>query len=170
MNFETMSKQRKTMLIAAAIGVIAMFLPWWSFIISINGMHGTGILVFLCFMVVGAMAFMGDQTTNLTRSNWMVALIASGLAAVIMIISFLTNLDLLSLLSFGYYIALAAAIALLAITYMHRSAGDTIQSGFDNLKRNFDSRSGTTTHTGGTTTTTTNVSHTTTTDPTRPSV
>ena len=171
MNFETMSKQRKMMLIASAIGVIAMFLPWWSFIISINGMHGSGILVFLCFLAVGAMAFMGDQTTNLTRTNWMIALIASALAAVIMVINFLTSLDLLSFLSFGYYLALAASVAILAITYMHRSAGDTIQSGFDNLKRNFDNKSATTAHTGGTTTTTTtNVSHTTTTDPTRPSV
>ena len=171
MNFETMSKQRKMMLIAAAIGVIAMFLPWWSFIISVSGMHGTGILVFLCFMAAGVMAFMGDQTTNLTRTNWMIALIASGLAAVIMVITFLSNLDLLSLLSFGFYLALAASIALLAFTYMHRSAGDTIQSGFDNLKRNFDNRSGTTTHVGGTTTTTTtNVSHNTTSDPSRPSV
>ena len=159
------------MLIAAAVGVIAMFLPWWSFIISINGMHGTGILVFLCFLAAGAMAFMGDQTTNLTRTNWMIALIASGLAAAIMVITFLTNLDLLSLLSFGFYLALLASVALLAITYMHRSAGDTIQSGFDHLKRNFDNRSGTTTQVGGTTTTTTtNVSHNTTSDPTRPSV
>ena len=170
MNFETMSKQRKMMLIASAIGVVAMFLPWWSFIISINGLHGTGILVFLCFLVAGAMAFMGDQTANLTRTNWMVALIASGLAAAIMGITFLSNLDLLSLLSFGFYIALAASVLLLAFTYMHRSAGDTIQSGFDNLKRNFDGRSGTTTHIGGTTTTTTtNVSHDTNSDPPRPS-
>ena len=171
MNFETMSKQRKMMLIAAAIGVIAMFLPWWSFIISINGMHVTGILVFLCFLVAGAMAVMGDQTTNLTRTNWMVALIASGLAAVIMAITFLSNLNLLSLLSFGFYVALIASAALLAITYMHRAEGDTIQSGFDNLKRNFEGRAGTTTHVGGTTPTPTNVSHTTTnTDPNRPTV
>ena len=168
MNFETMSKQRKMMLIAAAVGVIAMFLPWWSFIVSINGMHGTGILVFLCFLAAGAMAVMGDQTANLTRTNWMIALIASGLASLIMTITFLSNLNLLSLLSIGFYLALIASVALLAITYMHRSAGDTIQSGFDHLKRNFDSRTGSTTHVGGTTPTRTNVSHTpSSTDPNR---
>ena len=30
MNFQTMNKQRKFVLIAAAIGVISMFLPWIS--------------------------------------------------------------------------------------------------------------------------------------------
>src|SRR5690349_2745627 len=141
MNFETMSKQRKMMLITAAVGVIAMFLPWRSFIININGMHGTGISEFLCYMVAVALALMGDQTTNLTRTNWMIALIAAGLAAAITVISFLSNLELLSLVSFGFYLALAASVLLLAFTYMYRSAGDTIQSGFDNLKSNFDGRS-----------------------------
>ncbi len=28
MNFQTMNKQRKFILIAAAVGIIAMFLPW----------------------------------------------------------------------------------------------------------------------------------------------
>jgi peptidoglycan/LPS O-acetylase OafA/YrhL len=168
MNFETMSKQRKMMLIAAAIGVVAMFLPWWSFIISINGMHGWGVLVFLCFVTTGAIAFMGDQTTNLTQTNWMFALIASGVAALIMSIMFLSNLDFMSLLSFGFYIALAASICLLVFTYTNRSSTDSVQSGFDNLKRSFDNKS-TTLHSGSTTTTT-NVSHTPTNDPTRPSV
>ncbi len=44
MNFETMSKQRKFVLIAAITGVIATFLPWWSFATfgyaySVNGFH-----------------------------------------------------------------------------------------------------------------------------------
>ncbi len=157
------------MLIAAAIGVIAMFLPWWSFIISINGMHGWGVLVFLCFVTTGAIAFMGDQTTNLMQTNWMIGLIASGVAALIMTVMFLSNLDVMSFLSIGFYIALAASICLLAFTYMNRSANHTIQSGFDNLKKNFDNKS-TTVHSGPTTTTTTNVSHTPSTHPTTPTV
>ena len=52
MNFQTMSKQRKFVLIASAIGIISMFLPWFSFFgFRISGMHGVGILVFLCFVI-----------------------------------------------------------------------------------------------------------------------
>jgi Na+/H+ antiporter NhaC len=50
MNFETMSKQRKMILIAAAIGIVSMFLPWVSvFGFSVNGMNGWGVLVFFVF-------------------------------------------------------------------------------------------------------------------------
>ena len=54
MDFQTMSKQRKFVLIAALAGVVGMFLPWYSFSVfgasgSINGMHGNGIMVFICF-------------------------------------------------------------------------------------------------------------------------
>ena len=161
------------MLIAAAIGVVCMFLPWVSFLgFSVNGMHGSGVLVFLCFLVAGAMAFIGDQTKNLPPTNWMIALIASGIAAIIMVINFFDATNALGALSFGFYGAVAAAVALLVFTFMYRSATDSLQSGFDNLKKSFESKTATT-HTGGatpTTTSTTNVSHTPTNDPTRPSV
>jgi len=66
MNFQTMNKQRKFVLIAAAVGIISMFLPWISFFgFSINGMHGSGIVVFLCFAVSGIISLLGDQTKNL---------------------------------------------------------------------------------------------------------
>jgi peptidoglycan/LPS O-acetylase OafA/YrhL len=176
MNFETMSKQRKMILIAAAVGIISMFLPWWSFIITVNGMQTTwGVIVFLCFVAAGVVAFMGDQTKNLNQTNWMVALIAGGLAALVMVINFLSNLDLLSLLSFGFYGALIASVAMVAATYLFRSATDNLQTGFDSLKSNLNSKmnSGQTTNTTTDTTTTpttTTISHTPTNDPTRPTV
>lgn len=52
MNFNTLHKQRKAILIAAVIGVIGVFLPWITvgFLgqnIHSNGFHGIGILAFL---------------------------------------------------------------------------------------------------------------------------
>ncbi|WP_121353810.1 hypothetical protein [Flavisolibacter nicotianae] len=143
MNFQTMSKQRKMILIAAAVGVIAMFLPWWSISLgifgggSVNGMHGEGLLVFLCFLAAGAFAYIGDQTKNLDRTNWMLALIAGGIASLVMIIRFLSWLDILSALSFGFYLAMAASFAIVAFAYTHRAAGETLQGGFDTLKNKF---------------------------------
>lgn len=142
MNFQTMSKQRKFVLIAAAIGVIAMFLPWISlgFLGSVNGMHGEGILVFLCFLGAGGVCLLGDQTKSLDKTFWFVALACGGLATVIMVINFLRALDALSLFSFGFYLAILASIAVLGAAYMFRSPGDSIKSGFDSLKGDIDKK------------------------------
>ena len=170
MNFETMSKQRKMILIAAAVGVIAMFLPWTSFAgFTASGMRGGGIIVFICFLGAGFLSFTGDQTTNLNRMNWMLTLIAGGIALLITIINYFDAPK--ALVGYGLYLALAAAIGILAFAYLNRSATDTFQSGFETLKEGFNSKmnnpqTGTTTTT---TPTTTNVTHTTN-DPTRPTV
>jgi peptidoglycan/LPS O-acetylase OafA/YrhL len=146
MNFQTMSKQRKFILIAAAVGVISMFLPWVSISmgpfggVSTNGFHGAGIFVFLCFAACGVLAFLGDQTKNLDKTFWMICLIAGGLAALIMIINFLQALDSLSYLSFGFYLAVLASIAVVAATYVFRNPGDSIKGGFDSLKHDVEEK------------------------------
>jgi hypothetical protein len=64
-------KQKLYALIAAGVGFIAMFLPWWSFSFgglgglggySVNGMHELGILAFLGFVGAGVLCFLGDKT------------------------------------------------------------------------------------------------------------
>ena len=161
-------------LIAAAVGVISMFLPWISLDLgifgggSINGMHGSGILVFLCFLAAGAIAYLGDQTTNLNQTNWMIALVAGGVAALIMVINFFDSASS-GLLGIGFYGALIASLAIIAFAFMFRSAGVSLQSGFDSLKgdleRKMHSPNTTTTNVTGTTTT---VSKPTTDETTRP--
>ena len=175
MNFETMSKQRKMILIAAAIGVICMFLPWASASYygqrySANGMRGWGIVVFICFVGAGLLAFMGDQKQNMPRSNWMLTLVAGAVASLIMVIGFLSGLDAISYISFGYYGAMAAALGIVFYAYSLRSTNDTLQNGFDSLKGSFNNMNNSTAGTTSTTTTTTTtpVSHTPSNDPTRP--
>lgn len=164
------------MLIAAAVGVISMFLPWVSFLgFSVNGMHGSGVLVFLCFVAAGVLAYLGDQTTNLNQVNWMIALIAGGVAALIMVINFF-DAGSSGLLSIGFYGALLASLAIIAFAFMYRTAGTSLKSGFDSLKGDVERRMhSTTTHT--TPTTPTNVTGTATPvstpppdEPTRPTV
>ena len=161
-------------LIAAAVGIISMFLPWFSISsafgnANVNGMNGLGILVFLCFLAAGALAFMGDQTKNLNQTNWMITLIVGGIAALIALIRLISPPFPFSA-GFGLFIALAASVAIVAFTFMHRSASDSLQGGFDSLKSSFNSKMKNPQTGNTTTTTTTNVSHTTTNDPTRPSV
>jgi uncharacterized protein YacL len=146
MNFQTMSKQRKFVLIASAVGFISIFLPWVSISMgpfgsmSTNGFHGAGILVFLCFAACGVLAFLGDQTKNLVKTFWMITLIAGGLAAAIMLINFLRALDNLSYLSIGFYLALLASIGVVLATYMFRNPEDTLKSGFDSLKNQIEEK------------------------------
>lgn len=153
MNFQTMSKQRKMILIAAAVGVISMFLPWVSvFGFSANGMNGWGILVFLCFLGAGALTLMGDQTKNLEPMYWLLALVAGGVASLIMLVNFINASGNLGFVSIGFYGALLAAFGVVAMTYMHRSASDSIQGGYDTLRNSFNTPaatnpSETTTHT-----------------------
>jgi len=147
MNFETMSKQRKMILIATAVGVIGMFLPWTSFGgFTASGMRGGGIIVFICFLAAGFLSFTGDQTTNLNKMNWTLTLIVGAIALLIAVINFFDAPK--AIIGVGLYVALAASIAVLAFAYMNRSAGDSFQSGFDTLKSGFNNAS----QTGPTTT------------------
>jgi hypothetical protein len=148
MNFQTMSKQRKFILIAAVAGIIAMFLPWitisiFGFGSSINGMHGSGILVFLSFVGAGIVSYMGDQTKTLEKTFWFVALICGALATLIMLWFLIDTMGSvgMSFLSFGFYLAVLAAIGVLGSAYLFRSPTDSIKSGFDSLKNDIEQKS-----------------------------
>jgi hypothetical protein len=138
MNFQTMNKQRKFILIAAAVGFIAMFLPWFDLIVaSINGMHDKGILVFLCFVVAGITAYLGDQTKALEKTAWFIALVCGALSSILMLwflIETSSDYGGMSFLGFGFYLALLSAIGVLLSAYLFKSPGDDIKSGFDSLK------------------------------------
>ena len=77
---------------------------------------------------------MGDQTQSLDKTVWTVALAASGLAAILMVIFFLRTMDAISYLGFGFYLALLASLGLLYVVYNYRNAGYNIKDGFDSLK------------------------------------
>lgn len=97
---------------------------------TVKGMHDKGILGFLCFVVAGILAYVGDQTKNLEKTNWFIALIAGALATLMMVWYYYIDASgsyAGSLLSFGFYLAGLAAIAVLAVTYLFRSPGDSIK-------------------------------------------
>ncbi len=147
MNFQTMNKQRKYVLIAALAGIIGMFLPWYSFSIfgasaSINGMHDNGILVFICFVVAGVMAYLGDQTKNLSSTSWIVTLICGALAVLIVVwnVFRFSDYGLGSSMTFGIYLSALAAIGVVAAAFMFRSPTDTIKGGFDSFRKDIDDK------------------------------
>ena len=148
MNFQTMSKQRKFILIASAAGVISMFLPWVSISLfgytqSVSGMHDIGILVFLCFVASAAIAYFGDQTKNIDKNMWGIVL-AAGAIAILSIIYFYFKMSESimgsSFVGFGLYISAIAAFGVLVSAYMLRSPTDNIKDSFNNIKKGIESR------------------------------
>jgi len=150
MNFQTMSKQRKFILVAVAVGIITMFLPWIKFTMfgvtedSINGMHGKGVVVFLCFIVAGIVAYLGDQTKILDKTFWFIALLCRTLSTVLMIWFFIevksNDEYALAELRFGFYLAALSAIGVLLSAYLFKAPDDSIKSGFDSLKDSIDQK------------------------------
>lgn len=150
MNFQTMSKQRKFVLISAAVGFISMFLPWISVSMmgysqSVNGMHDKGILVFLCFVASGAIAYLGDQTKNLDKTMWAVTLLAGAIALLFTIWFYSQASGSIlgsSFIGFGVYIAAIASIGILVSAYMFRSPTDNLKDGFNSMKKDIEGKIG----------------------------
>lgn len=151
MNFQTMSKQRKFILIAAAVGVISMFLPWISISFmgitknAANGMHGWGILAFFAFLVAGGIALYGNQKINLDRSTWFAALICGVVCLLVSGIFYFRISDSFmggSVTGFGLYISIIASIGVMGAAWLFKSGTDTLQSGFDSLKGDIEERFG----------------------------
>ncbi len=150
MNFQTMSKQRKFVLIAAAVGVVSLFLPWVRVSFfgasgSVNVMQSsTGYFLFAMFVVCGVMAYLGDQTANIAKTYWIVTLICGIIAALWILLTWLGASNSvysgLSSLAFGFYLSLLSAIGVVVAAFMFRSPSDNIKDGFDSLKKDISNK------------------------------
>ena len=163
-----MNKQRKFVLISAAVGIISMFLPWISVSVlgysqTVNGMHDKGILVFLCFAVCGIIAYLGDQTKNLDKTMWMVTLIAGAIAFLFIIWFYFHASDSFmgaSFIGFGLYISGMASLGILIAAYLFRSPADNLKDSFNSLKKDIESKINTPASTTNNTDTTNNPNNT----------
>ena len=159
MNFQAMHKQRKFILILAAVGAISVFLPWFTVSAeglgvrmseSENGFHGTGVLVFLAFVTSAILALLGDQTRIMDRTMWMADLCAGAVALLFVIINLVRTSGSSDGFGFahagpgfGIWISLLSSVGTLAAAWVLRNPADTLKGGFDSLKNNLSSISGT---------------------------
>ena len=145
MNFQTLNIQRKLILIAAAVGVISIFLPWLSVSIfgqstSVNGFRDTGIVVFLAFAASGVVSVLGDQTSKLDKKMWIIALGTGAVAFIFTLISFGTFsggdgwgfVD--ASYGFGIWLALLASAGVVISGWMHKNPDDNISDGLKSFK------------------------------------
>jgi hypothetical protein len=136
MNFQTMNKQRKFILLASAVGVIAGFLPWKTVSAGIfgasmgqgvSGLHGIGLLALLAFIIAGILAIAGDQSRPLDKSSWQGALAAGAVALASAIVNIINTSDsgfgfVEVSIGFGCWIALVAALGVAGAAWMFKSA------------------------------------------------
>jgi peptidoglycan/LPS O-acetylase OafA/YrhL len=152
MNYQTMSKQRKFVLISAAVGFISMFLPWFSIPIfgfnqSVNGMHDKGILVFVCFVVCGVIAYLGDQTKKLEKNMWAITLAAGAFALLIITWFYFQATSSFmgtSIVGLGVYLAAIAAIGIIASAWLFKSPAHNIKDSFNGIRKDIGNRMSTT--------------------------
>lgn len=148
MNFQQLNKQRKAIIIGAALGLIACFLPWFSYGIgSVNGMNGIGVLAFILFIVAGLIALMGDQKVNIPSKMWLPVLGAGVVNICIigyLIIRWESAMGGVSSeetamfgsvgLSFGIWAAIAGAILITYSAYKFRSTENNLKESLRSLK------------------------------------
>ena len=148
MNFQQMNKQRKAIIVGAAIGVIACFLPWYSYGMgSVNGMNGIGMLVFILFILAGLIALAGDQKANIPARMWLPVL-GAGIINICIVGYFIIRWESAMSgvsssestvfgsvgLSFGIWAAVAGAILVAYGAYRFRSAENNLKDSFNSLK------------------------------------
>jgi hypothetical protein len=154
MDFQTMSKQRKYILIAATAGIISVFLPWGTvsnvgLVQTTNGFYTYGIVAFLGFTMAAVIALLGNQTNTLDKSMWIVSMLA-GAISLLFIILFRGDLggDLLRYAnsmgvsnlvevksSFGIWIASLSGIGIIGFAWLFKNPGDNLNGAFDSLKK-----------------------------------
>lgn len=161
MNFQTLNRQRKFILLAALAGAIAMFLPWVTvsadaattdltdsifgkqtmMSLSENGMHGSGIIVFLSYLFAVALSLLSEQTRTLEKTSWL-CVMAAGAVALLFTIILLANTPSGSMgiakssPGYGAWISLLASAAVLASAWLFRTPGYTLKDSIDQVKKN----------------------------------
>ena len=107
-------KQKLYGLIIAAVGLIAVFLPWWKISFggfggySVNGMRDLGIITFLGFVGAGVVTFvMGDKTQAYAGQERLIVAGCFAGAGLFALIQFLRQT---SYTSFGLYLSIIAGV------------------------------------------------------------
>jgi hypothetical protein len=146
-----MNKQRKLILIAAAIGIISTFLPWFTISAgafgynikqSQNGFHGIGILYFLLLIAVGTIAVVGEQKERLQKNMRLAVIGAGALAVICMLIGYGNIADTSSNgmgmveagVGYGFVLSFLAALVVTAIPFIIKDPEESLTSDIANFK------------------------------------
>ncbi len=126
-----MHKQRLGILIAAAAGMLGVFLPWVTvpFLGSVSGIRAgsTGWLLLIFFGVALAMTLIGNKQSILTGARFLVAIIFGALSSLIAILNIVNynaevgkagGMGAVVSLGIGIYVIVLAGIAVVVLGFI----------------------------------------------------
>ena len=119
-----MCKQKLFVIVAAVIGIIALFLPFVSFMgMSANALkYGSdGYILLGLFVVPAALCFLGKLQENLKKPIMIVILIFAILALGVLVLNLVNALELISMLGIGFWLAMVASIAIPAVVFVFKN-------------------------------------------------
>jgi len=150
-NFESMNIQKKLVMFATAAGILAMFLPWVhisAFGMDVgqnyNGLRGSGIFIFVCFMGCIYFCLTGDYKGPFSLSEWFYLQILSVLIIFFTLLEYYFKGSLNKQNPFGltetrsgegFWIALLSGIGIMLFLWLYKPREYTIKAGFKFAKR-----------------------------------
>ena len=120
-----MSQQRLILLIASALGIFSLFLPWQVLPFTnemANGLHGNGWLVMACLVIAAVAAVAGKRRQHLGRLLRITCLLA-GLAGSALMLVFLGGFsggEAREDIGYAPYLSALACITILATSFFYR--------------------------------------------------
>jgi hypothetical protein len=152
MDFNTLHKQRKFVMIAAAIGILGTFLNWykWEGIAGFGGgggikgtSFGAGVITLIALGAAGVFAYLGDQKSFLSKNSWLITLGASSLAAVLCVIKLISGPGgsfALGNTGLGLYMSTAGAIGTLAAAFIYKNPNDDLKESLNEMKKQVENK------------------------------
>ncbi len=144
-----MHKQRLAVIVAAAVGVIALFLPWMSVSMSflgsikLSGTDAGGWIPFALCAVAGVLAFLGDDRNTAIEATYVKIVAGCGAGVVLFMLWKLFINITVSYAGFGAYLMFLAGVAILAVPFVIKDTGEfsmptknSIKDEFNEMKDN----------------------------------
>ena len=126
MNFQTLSNQRKSVLIFSICGIISMFLPWQKTALlpideTSNGMHDNGIFIFILLLISGFLAVIGNPNKKLERVNFIIICICDVISLSMLGFMYNDSTDtFFASLIFGFYFTALSIIGMIGFMLFYQ--------------------------------------------------
>jgi 4-amino-4-deoxy-L-arabinose transferase-like glycosyltransferase len=148
MDFNTLHKQRKFIMIAALVGAIGTFLNWftWDTGFISGGIAGTsfgaGIITLIALIAAGVLAYLGNQKNNLDKNSWLIVLGASALASILCVIKLISGAGngFGGSIGIGLILSAIGAVATLAASYIFRNPNDDLKQSLSDMKKQVENK------------------------------
>jgi hypothetical protein len=145
-----MHKQRLAVIIAAGLGVIASFMPWFTVVLPFFGKTSVtalafwqGILFLLFCGAAGTFAFLGDKREGPIEAQNVKFVAGGGAGAFLMVLFVLLSGtgsaygDVGGSFGIGLWIGLLASLAIVAIPFVIKDSGEFSMPTKDSIKDEF---------------------------------